>query len=122
MRRHHRVFVLIALMVMAVALTSCALRPGPEEKLTPIEKAKKTGIWMMDTYSAQYDDYQAMVAKPDLTDAQKQILKVKYEVLKEAEPLIKAFNASVDTGTLPSPELESRIMDLLTRLQNLTTH
>ena len=114
-----RVLVLIA--IAAMALTACAALQAPEQELTPLQKAEKAATWMQETYSAQYDDYKTMRAKPDLTEAQKEVLRTKYAILAEAEPLIKTFRDAVRADTVPSPELESQIMALLNRLQTLTT-
>ena len=119
MFKRARTIALIA--IVAMALVSCAGMQAPEQELTPLQKAEKAATWMQETYSAQYDDYKAMVARPNLTEAQKRVLRTKYAVLTEAEPLIKTFRDAVRADTVPSSELETQIMDLLTRLQTMTT-
>ena len=119
MLKRARALALIA--IVAIVLAGCTIGQAPDTPLTPLEKAKKTATWINDTYATQYDDYEATVKLPNLTEAQKQILRTKYQVLQEADPLIGMFNQAVDDGLVPSPELERQIMDLLTRLQTATT-
>jgi hypothetical protein len=119
MIKRNRALAFLAMLVMA--LVSCAMQAQTEADLTPLQKAQKTATWMMDTYSAQYDDYKATVTRTDLNEEQKKILRAKYVILQEAAPLIRVFTQTVADGGVPSPETETQIMDLLTRLQTMTT-
>ena len=97
----------IVVVVFALA-AACATLPA-----TPKEKA----VWMMGIYNRQFDDYQAMVARPDLTEAQKEVLRQKKKILVEAKPLITAYDGYVQQGATPSPQLEVQITDLLNQLE-----
>jgi hypothetical protein len=108
-RKRRRLFIKLCIMAAALALAAaCATAPA-----TPKEKA----VWMMGIYNRQFDDYQVMVARPDLTDAQKEILRQKKKVLVEVKPLIAAYDGCIQQGTAPSPQLETQITDLLNQLQ-----
>jgi len=108
-RNRRRLLMKLCILVVVFALAAaCATAPA-----TPKEKA----VWMMGIYNRQFDDYQSMVGRPDLTDAQKQILGQKKKTLVEAKPLIAAYDGYVQQGSVPSPELEAQITDLLNQLQ-----
>ena len=109
MKKSRRLFMKLFIAVIVFALaTACATPPA-----TPKEKA----VWMMGIYNRQFDDYEAMVARPDLTDAQKDILRQKKKVLVEVKPLIAAYDGYVQQGAAPSPQLEAQITDLLNQLE-----
>lgn len=115
---------LIWLMVLTWAMLAGGCGPRnlpPGEELTPLEKAKTTATWINDTYTAQWDDYQAMVTRTDLTDPQKEILRTKYKILQEVDPLRKQFNQLISEGLVPSRDLEMEIMGLLNRLQSMAS-
>jgi disulfide oxidoreductase YuzD len=106
---HRRLFMKLCMVVTALALVAaCATAPAT---------AKEKAVWMMGIYNRQFDDYQVMVARPDLTDAQKEILRQKKKVLVELKPLIAAYDGYVQQDAAPSPQLEAQITDLLNQLQ-----
>lgn len=115
-----KLIALVLVMILALFVVGCP-KGIPQEDLTPLEKAQMTATWINDTYTAQYDDYQAMASRTDLTDAQKEILRVKYDILTEVDPLRKAFNEAIDDNLVPSRDLENKIMEMLNRLQSMTT-
>jgi len=113
-----RVALLVLVMVLAICVAGCP-KSLKEEDLTPLEKAKLTATWINDTYTAQYDDYQSMVVRSDLTEAQKQILRAKYDIFQEVDPLRKRFNELIDQGLVPDRELEAQIVGLINDLQQM---
>lgn len=107
----------IYLIVVAFLLVSfgCMHKEGslkPVSEMTPKEKV----TFFMSVYNAQADDYKAMIAKPNLTNEQKQVLREKKEVLTQVYPFIQSYKTYVDAGAVPSPEVEASIMDLINQL------
>jgi hypothetical protein len=107
----------IYLIVVAFLLVSfgCMHKEGslkPVSEMTPKEKA----TFFMGVYNSQAEDYKAMVAKPNLTNEQKQVLREKKKVLTEVYPLIQSYTTYVDAGAMPTPEVEASIMNLINQL------
>ena len=99
--------------VVVVAMLGCAmLGQKPFSQWSPKEKA----TFFMHEYNATYDDYLAQVTQPNLSPAQKDVLKVKKEVLSEVEQPIKDYADYVEKGTIPPQALETQITGLLNRL------
>jgi len=107
----------IYLIVVAFLLVSfgCMHKEGslkPVSEMTPKEKA----TFFMSVYNSQAEDYKAMVAKPSLTNEQKQVLREKKKVLTQVYPLIKTYTSYVDAGAVPTPEVEASITNLINQL------
>jgi hypothetical protein len=107
----------IYLIVVVFLLVSfgCIHKEGslkPVSEMTPKEKA----TFFMSVYNSQAEDYKAMIAKPNLTNEQKQVLRKKKEVLTQVYPLIQSYTTYVDAGAVPSPEVEASITDLINEL------
>lgn len=106
----------VVLVIAIVFLIGCPQQGlKPLNEMSPQEKA----TWMLSIYSAQYDDYKLQVVKPDLTDDQKNILREKKKILLEVDPLIDQYTGYVDTGILPTMEIETLIINNLDRLLSL---
>jgi hypothetical protein len=106
----------VLLFVMIAAFMSCATSK-PFNEWTPKEKAG----WFLGTYNAEYDDYMLQAKSPNLTDAQKQVLRVKKEILTQVAPMLGAYAGYVEKGVIPPSELELQIMQLLNRLAEAAT-
>lgn len=109
-------FLIPLLLVLVLALVaSCAefsVGPKPFDEMTPKEKA----TLMMGMFNSQARDYKAMVARPDLTEDQKVILRKKKQILDTVRPMIKTYNTYIEHGAVPSQEVEDRIMQHLNDL------
>lgn len=114
-----RAMAAITLCFVAVfALISCGPQNlKPISEMTPKEKA----TFFMSVYNKQADDYRATVAKPDLTEAQKTILRDKKEVMTEVYPMIELYVGYVDAGALPDQATERLIIGYLDRLVAMST-
>ncbi len=91
----------------------------PFSEMSPMEKA----TFFMSVYNSQAEDYKAMVAKPNLTNDQKQVLRNKKKLLSEVYPLIGAYTTYVDAGAMPDAATEAAIMEIINQLTStaLTT-
>jgi len=105
-RRNTAAIVAILILIcIGCALNSTALKPQ-QEMLTRFEAF----------YLSQSNDYMVQVAKPNLTEAQKDVLRQKREILVEAQPLIIVYGEIVMQGGTPSVAQEQAIIALLNRI------
>jgi len=100
----------IAVLVLAFAV-GCATM---NVEITP--KAKLAYMFQM--YNAQHEDYMNMAKMPNLTDAQKTILRAKKPVLETLQTLIPLYDTSIQAGA-PSASTEQQIYNLLNQLQTM---
>ena len=107
MKRQYIAAILAILMLLCIgcALNSTALKPQ-QELLTRFETF----------YMGQYNDYTVQVAQPNLTEAQKTVLREKRKVLVEAQPLITAYGAIVMQGGTATVAQEQAIIALLNKI------
>jgi hypothetical protein len=113
LRRHfHILGGLIWLFVIAFLHQGCATGAKPFDELTPKEKL----AYMYQVYNAQHEDYMAMAAMPNLTEAQKEILRKKKPILNSLQTLIPAYDQQVRLGA-PSAQSEQQIYNMLNQLQ-----
>lgn len=103
-----RITLFIAIIVMLLA--SCVL----QDLKSPADmSAKELATWAMGIYNAQYDNYKALVVRTDLTEDYKEMLRQKKAILVELWPLLKLYIGYVDTGAIPTQELEAKIIGLI---------
>lgn len=110
MRYCNRSLILVA--VLSVLLASCGtVNVGlvPPEQMAPRELA----TYAMATYNAQYDDYMARATLPNLSNAEKTVLRIKRESLTQAWPVIRTFAWYVDQGQAPPGELQAQLLTWL---------
>ena len=109
---------LIPLICLAFLLASCSLfSPGTTTSVkTPYEQAKDMGLYFNQTYNGQYVDTMEMAKLPNLTQAQKDIVLAKKDILTKAWPLIKAYDAIVKNGGIPSLQDQQTINGLINQL------
>ena len=100
----------IALLCIVI-LVACATTTNPN---TPKEKL----AYMYQVYNAQHEDYMIMSGNPNLTEAQKDILRAKRPILETLQKLIPAYDMQIQLGS-PTVEQEQEIINLLTQLQNM---
>lgn len=107
MNRKYTAAIVAILMLLCIgcALNSTALKPQ-QELLTKFEAF----------YMSQSNDYTVQVAQPNLTEAQKTVLRQKREILVKAQPLITAYGQIVMQGGTPSVAQEQAIIALLNQI------
>ena len=107
---------ILSFMLLMFVLASCATLglqpPKPYNEWTPKEKT----LSMLKMYNQQYDDYNDMVAKGNLTDAQKVVLRNKKSVLVEIYPLIQGLDMAVNEGKPLDATIEKKVLELVNKL------
>ena len=120
---------IIPFVLLLFSLSGCA-------SLTPAQKT----LWMANVYEAQYDLYldqmiNPMVGaemkaslkaepslivgeylNPDLTEQQREVLRVKKQILIELKPLVAMATKYQLTGVLPSEEAINKMANLINEL------
>ncbi len=109
-----RKFRIIGISVLVVMiLAACAvLGTKPWTDRTPKEKA----LAILDAYNAQYQNTMSMALTKDLTEVQKQMVRQKKALLKQAYPLIQLYVGIVEVGGTPSTKDEQAILNLIDQL------
>lgn len=106
---------LLAGLIICLAFVSCAtlgIQSKPWAERTPQEKA----LAILESYNSVYKDTMSMALMPNLTEAQKQMVRSKKAMLKEVYPLIQIYVGIIESGGIPSAADEQAILDLLNRL------
>lgn len=80
---------------------------------------KERATWMMGVYNSQARDYKAMVARPDLADSQKEMLRQKKALLTQLWPMVNTYTTYVDSGVVPTREVEDQIIKIINDLAAL---
>lgn len=100
---------LILAVVSGGILGGCAgSQGGPAvTPMTIIEQAKamqpvQRVQFLTDFWAMQYDQYLAVQARPSITDAQLEILRVQFKFLIQAKGKIYLYRDYVDMGTVPT--------------------
>jgi hypothetical protein len=104
----------ITLLVSLALVAGCL---GTQTKPFAEWSPKAKAAYFMAIYNSQYDAYKAQVAYPDLTAAEKDMLRAKKKALVAAYPMIQAYDLVVAAGGVPSPSDEAAILKLLDELQ-----
>lgn len=104
----------VILLCMVFFLQGCPGTIGGTEvksftEMTPKEKS----IFLMTTYSKQYDDYVQLWKQPDRTEAQQEILEKKYEWLQKIYPYIDTYTTYAAGGVMPPAETERIVLNLI---------
>lgn len=117
MLRKNNVFIVFffLLMFLSGCVTLNVNKPKSISEMTP----KERGAWFLGIYNSQDRDYRNMVARPDLTNEQKDVLRKKKKIMKEVYPMIKIYNAYIDSGAVPTKEIEDEIVQLINDLTGL---
>lgn len=108
---------IITVILCVAFLVSCATVNVNKPKQFWDMTSKEKLAYMYQIYNSQYDDYKSMAAMPNLTEAQKTMLRTKKDVLTKVEPLISTYDGMVQAGT-PTKAQEQQIYDLLNQLQS----
>jgi hypothetical protein len=97
----------LSLLAVLVLLVGCA-----HIILTP----KQTVLWGMNVYNAQYDLYIKQVAREDLTEDEKEVLRTKKDILLDMEESINVGLSSLAIGENPDEETLDDLTYLVNRL------
>ena len=104
MRRHKVLLVLL----VAILLAGCAA--------TATLSLKGKAAMILATYNVQTQQVVDMSNRPDLAEAQKDIVRKKKAIIQKLDPMIKAYGILVQQGGTPSPDIEQAIYDLIDAL------
>jgi hypothetical protein len=113
MKRKVCVPLAILLLLCFACTANMAMKPWSEQT------HKDRLVWMLGIYNAQDRDYRSMVAIPNLTEAQKAVLKNKKAIMVKVYPLIDAYRITVSQGGTPDQATEQTILNLLNQLQTV---
>jgi hypothetical protein len=103
----------IPLVVLVCLLGGCSLFASkPWSERTPQEKSS----YFMALYNAQYKDTMAMATNPNITEAQKKIVRAKREIFMKLWPCIMVYDEIVVQGEIPAAKYELEIFGLINRL------
>ena len=109
----------LAAIVVLIFLVGCLTFniEGPKRisEMTPKERA----TWFLGVYNAQDKDYRNMVARSDLTNDQKGILREKKKIMIQVYPMIKTYNIYIGSGAVPTKATEDQIIELINDLTAL---
>jgi hypothetical protein len=107
-----KVFLFFVAVLLVVGCTIDNLKEFGD--MTPKEKA----AFFLSVYNSSDMNYRAMAARTDLTEVQKEVLRKKRTIMIQVYPLIRSYLTYVESGVVPSVELEQQI---LTQIDRLTT-
>ena len=105
-RKSRIVFALVALLLVS----ACA-----SMDIRPMSAKQQATVWM-DIYNFQYDDTMKLMTSPTSTPEQKEIGRIKKDVLMKVWPLLKIYVEIVGANGTPSPQLTMEITDLMNQL------
>ena len=84
----------------------------PWEQRTPKEKA----LAVLETWNTEFRNTMAQAQRTDLTETEKETVKIKKAVLQESKPLIDIYRQTVNGGGVPTKASEDQILALLDKL------
>ncbi|MBU0907404.1 MAG: hypothetical protein KKE05_04585 [Nanoarchaeota archaeon] len=106
------VFAMVMILVSCAALQSIGITVKPYSDMTPKEKM----IFLYKSYNKQYEDYKIQVAKPNLTENEKIILRGRKDALTKIYPLIQSADLALVEAKPFDPANEKLIIDYLRQL------
>ena len=115
LRKSNLFILLIILAFLAGCITLNVNKPKPISEMTP----KERGAWFLGVYNSQDKDYRNMVGRLDLTNDQKKVLRDKKKIMTKVYPMIKTYNTYIDSGAVPTKEVEDQIIQLINDLTGL---
>jgi hypothetical protein len=107
-----RFIAVLTVFVMFVSMVGCTKLLG-EEKNTP----KARGYMAMRTYNAALADYKAWVNYTDLTADEVSTLTKKRDALITAYKPVNYYNTYVETGRIPTADMERELISWLDKIQ-----
>ena len=104
--------------IIALLFFGCATLSNTASWNTKSPKEKS--LYFIKTYNQQYDDTMFMAKSPNLTEAQKQVVRTKKKILTNAWPAIHLYDSIAANGGVPSPEQEQVILNFINQLVSMT--
>ena len=104
MRRKNVGLGLALLFLLSAACAHIALTP------------KQTVLWGINVYNSQYDLYMKQAEREDLTEDEKEVLRLKKYILEDLYSVIIVCEAAINAGTTPPEEVQDDLIYLINRL------
>jgi hypothetical protein len=112
------VCMMVLLFLMSLFVVACPTNNGQMTSFSEMTTKDKASF-IMSTYSKQYDSYLALYNRGNLTDAEKEVLKSKYDLLGELYPYINLYVGYAEEGAIPPETTEEVLLELINRLVSL---
>lgn len=106
--------------LMCLLLLACAASQQNVQQATPLQTAEKVALGFIQILNDQETQTASLSNQPNLTDAQKQIVRQKKALLVQIWPKVKAFYALIEAGTVPTADVQTEITNLLNQLVAIT--
>lgn len=106
--RNKKVAILMVLSLVFV-MASCAATMSTKGK----------ALMVLSTYNAQTASTVEMSNRPNLTEAQKEVVREKKKVIMQLDPMIKLYGNLVKKGGTPSTTTEQDIFNLIDQLATI---
>ena len=108
--RKYRIVALVLVAAFVVGCASIGVKPWGDR--SPQEKAS----YFMAIYNKQFNDTVRLAQTPNITEAQKAVIRKKKEILGKLYPAISFYDSVVARGEVPAIVDEQAILDLINRL------
>ena len=96
----------------------CSFQSQNTTSADPLEPYKRVEIAASNLYVAQWNDYQARTARPELlTEAQKSVYRQRRELLVKFEAALQAYRSFLNLGQAPPAEIANRLTDLINQVE-----
>jgi len=107
---------LVVALIMTFLIVGCSMFTGI--KPWKDRSAEEKELFFKQTYNSQYDDTMALATKPNLTEGEKKIVRLKKSILTEARTAIDLYSIYIAQGK-PTAALEAQILNLFDKLVSL---
>ena len=108
-------FAVLAVLMCFMLMSGCAwisANVKPWDQRTPKEKA----LAVLETWNTEFRNTETQAKRTDLTETEKETVRIKKAILKESKPLIDVYRQTVNGGGIPTKESEDQILALLDKL------
>lgn len=103
-------------LILMLMFSGCAMFQTTEKTPFTEWSSKKKLTYAINVYSSEYDKYMAALLRSDLSDSQKDYLKIKRKVLVGLDKTIGLIIPFADANEPIPTDLENELMVLLTQL------
>lgn len=107
--------IVISCCLIVFGLMACATMQGANKSFSEMT-TKEKAIYVMSMYNKQYDEYLSLYQKGSHTPEEKEILKTKYDLLKELNPYVGLYITYAEQNTIPTEEVEKRLIEIIKKL------
>lgn len=115
---YYGILATLILTVFVWCFISCATMIEAQKPFSEMTTKEKT-VYLLSMYNKQYDEYLSLYQKGEHTEEEKEILRTKYELLKEINPYIGLYVTYSENGEIPNDLIEKKLIDLINKtLQN----